>query len=149
MGVLPPWPRDVDGGMVERNRDDFLPAVGDHWFRKIGMRAFLSGGLDGGEGAFDGFHIEDVACVFVWMDAVPREGDLAVGVDEIVRAEVELLSGDARHAFVGGFHDEFAIAFKFDDFYAHVDGRDGVVVRDFLHDGGGALHDIRLHLGEL
>ena len=31
----------------------------------------------------------------------------------------------------------------------HVDGRDGVVVGDFLHDGGGALHDIRLHVGDL
>lgn len=89
MGVFPPWARDVDGGMVERNRDDFFPAVSDHWFRKIGMRAFLAGGFDGGKGAFDGFQIEDVACIFIWMDAVLREGDLAIGIDEIVCAKVE------------------------------------------------------------
>ena len=49
MRIFPPWSCDVDGWMVERNRDDFFPTVRDHRLRKIGMRAFLSSGLDGGK----------------------------------------------------------------------------------------------------
>ena len=147
--VFPPWACDVDSGMVERNRDDFFPTVGDHWFGKIGVGDFLTSGLDGRKGAFDGFKIEDVTCVFIRMDAVAGERDFPVGIDEIIRAKVELLSGNSRHAFVGGFHYQFACTFEFNDFLAHVDGRDGVVVGDFLHDGGGALHTARLQLRDV
>lgn len=83
-------------------------------------------GVDFLEGADDGFGVEAVTGVIAGVDAIGGE-------DQFVFGSGDLLGG---HAF--GFHDHVSGGGESDDFEAHVDGGDGVVVGDLFHGGGGA-----------